>query len=50
MNQVGQQGDAAGQDVDRSLDQRGRAEDAEREPDGAQACPRAPDARVDETV
>ena len=50
VDEVGEQGDAAGGDEDEQLGDRGGAEDDEREPDGAQALAGALDRLVDEAV
>ena len=50
VDQVCEERDAAGGEVDQRLDDGGHAEHEQREPDGAQSLPRALDRRVDEPM
>jgi hypothetical protein len=50
VDQVGEQGDAAGGDVDRALRDRGDREDRERNGDGSYPLPRPGNRRVDQAV
>ena len=50
MDQVGQQGDAAGGDVDRRLDRSRRCQNSQRNADDPETLARALDAGVDEAV